>query len=113
VDLLYALGVAGLVGAGVYAMLKRDLTRVAVGLSLFSIGVNLFVVAAGLSTGDPPVHPVPIDRSTSDPLVQALVLTAIVIGAGTSAVVIGLVYRTFTVYGTIDQSVVSRPKEDA
>ena len=110
-DALYALAVAALVGAGVYGMLKRDLLRVTAGLALITYGVNLFLVAAGQSRGAAPVHPLPDGQPVSDPLVQALVLTAVVIGAATIAIVAGLVDRTFAEYRTLDQSAVSKNRK--
>jgi multicomponent Na+:H+ antiporter subunit C len=111
VDALFAITVAALVGSGVYAALQRNLIRVSVGLSLLLYGVNLFVLAAGQSRGHAPIRPIPEGATASDPLVQALVLTAVVIGAGTTAVLVGLVHRVFTAYGTLDQSAVADPKE--
>lgn len=108
---LLALAIAALFGAGVYAMLKRDLLRVIIGSSLVSYAIALFVIASGLSRGYAPIHPIKDEPSTSDPLVQALVLTAIVIGAGTTAVMIGVVHRVFESRGTLDQAVASGEAE--
>jgi multicomponent Na+:H+ antiporter subunit C len=93
--LLLALTIATLFGSGAYLLVKRDLIRVVGGVILLSNAANLFIVAAGLSRGVEPIYPLPPDRSVSDPLVQALVLTAIVIGFGTVAVLLGLIYRIY------------------
>ena len=103
-DALLAITVAVLAGAGVYAILTRDLFRLAIGLALVAYAVNLLILASGHSRGRAPIHPIPKDALTSDPLVQALVLTAIVISAGTTAIVIGLVHRTFAAHRTLDQA---------
>jgi len=72
------------VGAAVYLMLSRDIFRMVVGLSMLSAAVNLIVFAAGrFGSTTPPLRLSATDSAaaaSSDPLVQALVLTAIVIG---------------------------------
>lgn len=114
-NLLYPLAVGALFGAGVYALLKRDLIRIIIGLSLLSYSVNLFLIAVGHTRGLAPIYPLPEAEPVSDPLVQALILTAIVINSGTTAVTIGFVHRAFKTYGTLDQHVVTadQPPEDA
>jgi multicomponent Na+:H+ antiporter subunit C len=73
-----------LVAAGVYLALARDLLRCVIGLSLLGAGVNLVVLASGrLGSNAPPFVASGLDRLATDvanPLPQALVLTAIVIG---------------------------------
>lgn len=91
--LVLALVVAALFGSGAYLLLKQDLIRMVGGVILLSNSINLFIVAAGLSRGREPIYPLPAGEPLSDPLVQALVLTAIVIGFGTVAVLLGLIYR--------------------
>jgi multicomponent Na+:H+ antiporter subunit C len=107
VTAVLALAIAGLFGAGVYGMLKRDLIRVVVGTAILSYAVALFVIASGLSRGYAPIHPIKDQQATSDPLVQALVLTAIVISAGTTAVMIGVVHRVYATRRSLDQQVAS------
>lgn len=94
--LALALVISILFGSGAFLLLKRDLIRVAAGVILISNAANLFIVSAGLSRGREPIYPLPAGERVSDPVVQALVLTAIVIGFGTVAVLLGLIYRTFT-----------------
>lgn len=91
--LVLALVVAALFGSGAYLLLKQDLIRMVGGVILVSNSINLFIVAAGLSRGRAPIYPLPAGQPISDPLVQALVLTALVIGFGTVAVLLGLIYR--------------------
>lgn len=78
-----ALAVFATVAAGVYLALSRDLLRCVIGVSLFAAAANLVVFAAGrIGTMVPPVIP-PGESALSaavNPLPQALVLTAIVIG---------------------------------
>ena len=97
-NLLLAASVAVLFGTGAYLMLKRDLLRVVAGVILLSNAVNLFIMSVGLSRGRAPIYPLPDDGPISDPLVQAMTLTAIVISFGISALLLALVYRVYTLY---------------
>lgn len=98
-------GAIGLVLIGLAAMvLQRNLIRILLGLTLMEAGVNLFLVATGfrpgavapILTGQDPV------TAMVDPVPQALILTAIVIGVGVLALALGLVIRVQHVYGTLD-----------
>jgi len=78
-----ALGVFATVTAGVYLTLSRDLLRCVIGISLIGAAANLVVFGAGrIGTALPPVIPPGADvlDAAVNPLPQALVLTAIVIG---------------------------------
>ncbi|HEX5018833.1 MAG TPA: Na(+)/H(+) antiporter subunit C [Actinomycetes bacterium] len=93
---------AGLIGCGVYLLLERSLTRVLVGLVLISNGVNvLFLVSAG-KAGTTPIVGVGAEGEMSDPLPQALVLTAIVITLGTTAFLLAMAYRSWQLTGHDD-----------
>ncbi|MGH7279018.1 MAG: sodium:proton antiporter [Candidatus Rokuibacteriota bacterium] len=101
--LALALTCGMLFGAGAFLLLKRDLIRDVAGMILVSNSVNLFVMAAGISRGAAPIYPLESARSVSDPLVQALTLTALVISFGVSALLLSLVYGIYASHGTIDQ----------
>ena len=89
---LAAVAVAVLVACGVYLVLRGRTFPVAIGLSLLSYAVNLFLFATGrLVSGAPPIAG--SGGPTADPLPQALVLTAIVISFGRTAFVITLALR--------------------
>ena len=89
---LAAVAVAVLVACGVYLVLRGRTFPVAIGLSLLSYAVNLFLFATGrLVSGAPPIAGTGLP--TADPLPQALVLTAIVISFGMTAFVITLALR--------------------
>ena len=89
---LAAVAVAVLVACGVYLVLRGRTFPVAIGLSLLSYAVNLFLFASGrLVSGAPPIAGT--GGPTADPLPQALVLTAIVISFGMTAFVITLALR--------------------
>ncbi len=100
--LVLSLAVAVLFGAGAYLMLKADLIRVVVGMVLISNAANLFIMTAGLSLGAAPIYPLPEGATVSDPLVQAMTLTAIVISFSVSALLLSLVYRVYTSHLSLD-----------
>jgi multicomponent K+:H+ antiporter subunit C len=87
-ELLLAVSIGCLVGSGVWLLLRPRTYQVIIGLSLISYAVNLFIFGMGrLRSGAPPVLTAQTGRLTdfADPLPQALVLTAIVIGFATTA----------------------------
>ena len=91
-EVLIALAIGTLTGCGVYLLLRARTFPVVLGLTLLSYGVNLFLFATGrLVIGRPPV--ISGAASYTDPLPQALVLTAIVIGFAMTAFVIMLSLR--------------------
>ncbi len=91
-EALYALTLGVLTATGVYLLMRARVYPVVMGLTLISYAVNLFLFAMGrLGTGVPAV----IGKSAEhgDPLPQALVLTAIVIGFAMTAFVVVLSLR--------------------
>lgn len=103
-----SLVVALVFGAGAFLILQRDLFRVVIGIVLISNAANLFIIAAGLSRGVPPIHPLPDGAPVSDPLVQAMALTAIVISFSVAVLLLSLVYRLYTSHKTVDLEDISR-----
>ena len=90
-----------LVSAGTYLVLQRVLTRVIIGLGLISHGVNLLIVLSSGQSGRPPVLAEGVDpASVSDPLPQAMVLTAIVITFGVTAFLLALALRSYLLTGS-------------
>jgi multicomponent Na+:H+ antiporter subunit C len=94
--LVVALVVGVLYAAGTYLLLQRTLTRIVLGLALMGHGANLLLLMAGGLPGQPPliVDDGPVQRF-SDPLPQALALTAIVITFGVMAFLLALAYRSW------------------
>lgn len=84
-----------LVGTGVYLILERSLTRVLVGLIMLGNGVNLLFMVASGPAGRPPIIGESPVGEMSDPLPQALVLTAIVIALGTTAFLLAMAHRSW------------------
>lgn len=91
--------VAVLVAAGVYLILERSLTRVLLGLVLAGNGVNLLLLVAGGRAGGAPILGRGPVAEMSDPLPQALVLTAIVITLGVAAFLLAMAYRSWQLNG--------------
>ena len=88
-----------LVGTGVYLLLERSLTRIIIGIGLLSNGVNvMFLIASGRSGGAPLVGETRPEEM-SDPLPQAMVLTAIVTTLGLTAFLLSLAYRAWQLNG--------------
>ena len=94
-ELLFASAVGVLTASGVYLMLRRRTFPVILGLSLLSYAVNVFLFATGrLVVNQPPILSKYVDQYT-DPLPQALVLTAIVISFGMTAVVVMIALSSY------------------
>ena len=95
--------VAGfLIATGVYLLLERALTRLLLGIVLASNGVaTLDLVVSGPAKGAPFVGSRPAEEM-SDPLPQAMVLTAIVIALASVAFVLSLAYRQWRITGSDD-----------
>lgn len=92
-EITFALIIGSLTFSGVYLVLRARTFPVVVGLTLLSYGVNLFLFSTGrLMTGGQPI--IGSTETYSDPLPQALVLTAIVIGFAMTAFVVVLALRS-------------------
>jgi len=107
--LLFSLVISAMFAAGSYLMLKRDLIRLIAGMILIGNAANLFIMASGLRRGDAPI--LPIDGEGADPLVQAMVLTAIVISFAVAALALALVYRVYTSHYSVDLSRLAAAEE--
>jgi multicomponent Na+:H+ antiporter subunit C len=94
VSVLLAATAALLFGIGTYLVLQHTLSRIIIGLALISHGGNVLMLASGRS-GSVPIVGAGDDAGMSDPLAQALALTAIVITFGVSAFLLALAYRSW------------------
>lgn len=116
---IYLIASVSLIGVGLYIVLtKENIFRIIVGLNIIESGTNLFMVAIAW-------HPnavMPIYTATdhlvangkvitSDPLPQSLVLTAIVIGLGTTALALTIGIKIFEKYGTLDVRKIKEAEE--
>jgi multicomponent Na+:H+ antiporter subunit C len=135
-DTLLSVSIALVFGIATFMILRKDLIRVAIGVTLLSHATNMLIVSTGaflggrapiitgeeaVSTGGTfiddlaagilaPVIPEGTEIAYVDPLVQALTLTAIVISLATTAFLLILCYRLYQEQGTTDVSEIRRLK---
>ncbi|MPY96618.1 MAG: sodium:proton antiporter [Actinophytocola sp.] len=93
INLTLVVALAVLYGAGFYLLMQRSLMRVLLGIVLVGHGANLFLQAAGGPAGEPAKAGKGLD-AVSDPLPQAMALTAIVITFAVTALLLALAYRS-------------------
>jgi|RhiMethySRZTD1v2_1073278.scaffolds.fasta_scaffold317630_2 multicomponent Na+:H+ antiporter subunit C len=113
-NLVFALAAATLFGTGAYLLLHRDLVRVVLGIVVISQAAVLTLIASGLTRGAAPIYPL-TKRTLSDPLSQAMALTAIVIGLAVTALLLVLVLRVVHAYESreIDEVAAEEADRDA
>lgn len=110
-EFLVASGIGVLTAAGIYLCLRARTFPVVLGLAMLSYAINLFLFSMGrLVVNSPPIYDKAVEIYT-DPLPQALVLTAIVIAFGMTAMVVVLALRSYLESGT--DHVDGRDDEDA
>ena len=91
---------------GLYGLLsQRNVIKIIISLNILEIGLNLFIISVGFVEGG--LAPIftsstPANPNFVDPLPQALVLTAIVIGVGTTALGLALARKIYQKYGTFE-----------
>lgn len=100
IEALVASAVAVLTAAGVYLCLRRRTFSVVLGLAMLSYAVNVFLFAMGRLVVDRPPLYTKTAAGYADPLPQALVLTAIVISFGMTALAVVLALRVFLETGS-------------
>lgn len=105
-EIIVAITTGVLFGAGIYMLLRRSVTKLVIGIILLSNATNLLLfVAAGLKAGKPAIIPegdaLP-ETMPSDPVPQALILTAIVISLGIIAFTLALQYVHYISTGKED-----------
>jgi multicomponent Na+:H+ antiporter subunit C len=110
---IFAIATGIMFAIGVYQLLRRDLIKSAMGFYILFTAINLLLLAVGAFDGVVPAY---VDSSgvpaetTSDPLVQALILTAIVISFGTYALLLGMIAVTSRRFKTVDSDRVDNLK---
>jgi len=114
---------------GLYcAVVKKNMIKIVIGLAVMEYAANLFLIMLGYRVGGvapildksflkqptgqvAPTEPIASFINTAvDPLPQALVLTAIVIGLGSTALIISMCIRIYEKYGTFDITEIRRLK---
>ncbi len=122
-EILIAILVGILYTAGTYMILRRSILKFILGIIFLSNATNLLVfLSAGIIAGKPPIIGVSDSGSNglteaqvqamADPLPQALVLTAIVIGFGIMVFVLALKFKYFQVTGTDDLDQLKKTDND-
>jgi multicomponent Na+:H+ antiporter subunit C len=99
---------------GIYAILtKRNIIKIAIGFCLIEYAVNLLFAFIGYKKGAlaPIYTEINQQRNFVDPIPQALVLTAIVIGLGTTALLLSVAMRLYEKYKTFDVKEIKKLKE--
>jgi multisubunit Na+/H+ antiporter MnhC subunit len=97
-NILLVIAVGVLFACGVTLLLERTLTRVILGVTLLGNGTNLLILLGG-GYGGPPIVGVTPESQMSDPLAQAMILTAIVITLGMTAFLLAMAYRSWVLTG--------------
>ena len=101
----YAACAAAIIACAIHMTLSRNLLRVLLGLAMLSTGVNLALFAAGgFSSDQPPIVADGLDAlgTSADPLIQAMILTAIVIGFALTLVLAVFVLRAWRNAASLD-----------
>ncbi len=102
--------------SGVYLLLRQSVILTIIGIILISNAVNLALFSLGrITTENPPLiasGSVIPELPFANPLPQALILTAIVIGFGLLAFALALAYRSYKELGTVDQDTMLKDAED-
>ena len=112
-ELIIAIFIGLLYAFGVYLILRRSIVKLILGVFVLSNATNLIIFLAGgirrngISFIDPAAEQATTETMT-DPLPQALVLTAIVIGLGIAAYILALKYKYFEKTGTHDLDQLSK-----
>jgi multicomponent Na+:H+ antiporter subunit C len=105
VETVLAFVIGGLYAAGLFMMLRRSVVKLIIGIGLLGHAANLLIFTiAGLTRGRPPLIAATGEASAAvaDPLPQALILTAIVIGFAVQAFAVVLIHRVVQTVGTDD-----------
>jgi multisubunit Na+/H+ antiporter MnhC subunit len=94
-NLTLALVAGVLFGTGVYLLLARSITRALLGIVLLSNGANILLLVAAGPAGEAAFFGAAPESEMTDPLPQAMVLTAIVITLGMTAFILALAHRSW------------------
>jgi multicomponent Na+:H+ antiporter subunit C len=112
-DVVVYLACTTLIGIGLYCIVtKKNLIKIVIGFGIMEYAVNMFFCLLGYRRDAvaPVITELGGSKSFVDPIPQALVLTAIVIGLGVTAVMVSLCIRIYEKYGTFDITEIRRLK---
>jgi multicomponent Na+:H+ antiporter subunit C len=111
VNILLAIGAGVMFGLGVFQLLRRDLVKAAMGFYILFTAINLFFLACGVFDGEVPAYTtVAAQGQISDALVQALILTAIVISFGSYALLLGMINMAANRFHSVDSEQLDKLK---
>ena len=100
-ELLTALAIGALFGIAIFQLLRRNMIRSVIGLTLLGSAINLFLLSTGAYEGVVAAY-AEATGQRSDALPQALILTAIVISMGGISLVLSMLYVLSARYRTSD-----------
>ncbi len=110
-NVIFAIATGLMFALGVFQLLRRDLIKTAMGFYILFTAINLLFLAVGGFNGIFPAYSQNVERGAiSDPLVQALLLTAIVISFGSYAILLGLIAISARRYNTTDSDTMDQLK---
>ncbi|MFN8447384.1 MAG: sodium:proton antiporter [Anaerolineae bacterium] len=110
-NIFFAVATGVLFGLGVFQLLRRDLVKAGMGLYTLFTAVNLFMLAAGAFDGQvPPYTDQLANGQPSDPVVQGLLLTAIVISLGSYCLILGMIEVAANRFNTVDSHEIDQLK---
>jgi multicomponent Na+:H+ antiporter subunit C len=110
-SILFALTTGIMFGLGVFQLLRRDLVKSAMGFYVVFTAVNLFMLSAGVFDGEVPAYTDLAEQGQpSDPVVQSLILTAVVIGFGAYALLLGMINVAANRFKSVDSHEIDQLK---
>ncbi len=110
-EILTAFAIGLTFAVGLFQILRRNVIRAAIGLMLLTNAVNLFLLSTGVVTGETAPYAAGPGGMPSDALPQALILTAVVISLGMTALVLAMLYCITRRYKTSDSDQISGLKK--
>lgn len=110
-NIIFAITTGILFGMGVFQILRRDMVKAAMGFYTLFTAVNLFMLAAGAYDGTVPAYTDQVaNGQPSDPVVQALLLTAIVISLGAYCLILVMINVSSIRFESVDSHEVNNLK---
>lgn len=105
---IYAATIAIVAGSGIYMILAQNVVRIVLGIALLAASANILIFLSGRLTSElPPIIPIGdevLSDAAANPLPQALVLTAIVIGFALTAFAVALAVKAYKSLGTLNSN---------
>ncbi|MFO7320714.1 MAG: sodium:proton antiporter [Chloroflexota bacterium] len=110
-SVLFAIATGVMFGLGIFQLLRRDLVKAAMGFYTLFTAVNLFMLAAGAFDGEVPAYTDQLaNGQPSDPIVQGLLLTAIVISLGSYCLILGMINVSANRFQSVDSHEIDQLK---